>query len=47
MIYTKNLAKLARKAELKAEQYKIVTFQAFYSSHLRGKSHFEDDRTQN
>ena len=52
MIWIKSLAanyqqKLAGKAELKAEQDKIVKLQAFDSSHFLGKSHFEDDGTQN
>ena len=40
-------ATLATKAELKAEQDKIVTLQVFDSSYFRGKSYFEDDSTQN
>ena len=43
----KKLVKLATKAELNAEQDKIVKLQAFDSSYFRGKSHFEDDKTQN
>ena len=38
---------LAAKAELQAEQDKIVKLQAFDSSYFRGKSHFENDGTQN
>ena len=34
---------LKTKAELKAEQDKIVKLQAFDSSYFCGKSHFEDD----
>ena len=41
------LATLATKAELKAEQEKIVNPQAFDSSFFCGKSHFEDNGTQN
>ena len=41
------IATLAIKAELKAEQDKIKTLQAFDSSYFRGKNHFEDDSTQN
>ena len=43
----KKVETLARKAELKAEQNKITKWQAFNSSYFRGKSHFEDDGTQN
>ena len=43
----KYVAKLATKSELKAEQEKILKLQAFDSSYFRGKSHFEDDGTQN
>ena len=38
---------LATKAELKAEQAKITKLQVFDSSYFCGKSHFEDDSTQN
>ena len=38
---------LAAKAELKAKQDEIIKLQAFDSIHFRGKSHFEDDGTQN
>ena len=41
------LAALSTKAELKAEQDKIVKLQVFDSSHSLGKNHFEDDGTQN
>ena len=41
------VATLATKAELKTEQDKIVKFQAFDSSCFHGKSHFEDDDTEN
>ena len=43
----KYVAKLATKSELKAEQEKILKLQALDSSYFRGKSHFEDDGTQN
>ena len=43
----KQIATLATKAELKAEQDKITNFQAFDLSYFRGKIHFEDDGTQN
>ena len=43
----KNVATLATKAELKAEQDKIIKRQAFDSSYFGGKNHFEDDGTQN
>ena len=43
----KKVAALATKAELKAEQDKIIKLQAFDSSYFRGKSHFYDDGTQN
>ena len=42
----KKVATLAKKAELKAEQNKIMKLQAFDSSYFCGKSHFEDDDTQ-
>ena len=38
---------LASKAELKAEQDKITKLQAFDPTYFYGKSHFEDDTTQN
>ena len=38
---------MARKAELKAEQDKIIKLQAFDSSYFWGKSHFEGDGKQN
>ena len=38
---------LASKSEIKAEQYKTVKFQALNSSYFCGKSHFEDDGSQN
>ena len=41
------LATLPTKAKLKAQQEKIVKVQAFDSSSFCGKSHFEDDVTQN
>ena len=41
------LATLPTKAKLKAEQEKIVKLQAFNSNSFCGKSHFEDDGTQN
>ena len=37
----------ATKPKLKAEQDKIVKLQAFDSNYVHGKSHFEDDDTQN
>ena len=40
------VATLATKAELKAEQDKIIKLQAFDSSYFCGKSHFEDDGTE-
>ena len=43
----KKLAILAAKAELKAEQDKILKLQAFNWSSFRGKCHFEKDCTQN
>ena len=43
----KKIATLTSKAELKAEQDKIIRLQAFHSSYFCGKSHFEDDGTQN
>ena len=41
------VATLATKAELKVEQHKIIKLHAFDSIYLRGKSHTEDDGTQN
>ena len=38
---------MGTKVELKVEQDKITKLQAFDSSYFRGKSHFEDDGTQN
>ena len=38
---------MATKAELKAEQEKIIKLRTFDSSYFRGKNHFEDDGTQN
>ena len=43
----KKVATLATKAELKAEQDKIVKLQAFDSSYFHGKNKFEDDVNQN
>ena len=43
----KNLATLATKAELKAEQDKITNLPAFDSSYFQSKNHFEDYGTQN
>ena len=43
----KKLATLATKADLKAEQDKIVKLQVFDSSYFCGKIHFEDDGTEN
>ena len=43
----KKLATLATKADLKAEQDKIVKLQVFDSSYFRGKKYFEDDAKQN
>ena len=43
----KKVATLATKVELKAEKDKTIKLQAFDSSYFRGKSHFENDRTQN
>ena len=41
------LATLATKAELKAEQDKIMKLQGFDSHCFRSKIHFQDDETQN
>ena len=41
------LATLATKAELKAEQDKIMKLQGFDSHYFRSKIHFQDDETQN
>ena len=38
---------LGTKADLKAEQERIAKIQAFDSNYFWGKSHFEDDGTQN
>ena len=43
----RKLATLAAKTELKEEQDKIIKLQVFDSIYFRGKSHFEDDGTQN
>ena len=43
----KKIATLPTKAELKAEQDKIVNLKAFDSSYFGNNSHFEDDDTQN
>ena len=43
----KTVAILATKTELKVVQDKIIKSQAFTSSFFEGKSHFEDDDTQN
>ena len=43
----KKLPTLATKADLKAEQDKIVKLQVFDSSYFCGKIHFEDDGTEN
>ena len=40
------VATLVTKAELKAEQDKIIKLDAFDSSYFRGKSHFENDGSQ-
>ena len=42
----RNLVKLATKAELKAEQDKIVKIQTFDSSYFRRKCHFYNDGMQ-
>ena len=47
MIWIKKVATLATKTELKEEPDKIVKLQAFDSSDFYGKSHFEDNGTQN
>ena len=47
LIQIKKVVLLATKAELKAEQDKIIKLQAFNSICFRGKSQFEDDGTQN
>ena len=41
------VATFATKAELKGEQDKIIKLEALDSCYYRGKSHFEDDDTQN
>ena len=43
----KYIATLATKAELKAEQDKIVKLQVCDSIYFLGKSHFEEDGAQN
>ena len=43
----KKAATLATKTELKVEQNKIIILKGFDSSNFWGKSHFEDDGTQN
>ena len=43
----KKVVTLATKSELKAEQEKMIKLQEFDSSYFGGKSHFEDDDTQN
>ena len=43
MLISSNTAK----AELKAEQDKIIKLQVFDSSYVRGKSHFENNGIQN
>ena len=43
----KKKEKLAAKAELKAEQDKIVKLKSFDSSYFRGKKYFEDAGAQN
>ena len=45
--FNTKLASWAAKAELKAEQEKIVKLETFDSIHFCGKSHFEDDDVQN
>ena len=43
----RKVATLATKAELKAEQDKIIKLQAFNSSYFQGENHSKDDGTQN
>ena len=43
----KKVMTLATKAELKAQQDKIINLEALDSSCFRGKCHFEDNGTQN
>ena len=43
----KKVVTLATKAELKAEQDKIINLEALDSSYFCGKCHFEDNGTQN
>ena len=43
----KKVATLAATTEIKAEQNKIIKLKGFDSSNFWGKSHFEDDGTQN
>ena len=45
--FNTKLASWSAKAELKAEQEKIVKLETFDSIHFCGKSHFEDDDVQN
>ena len=45
--FKQKLSTLATKAELTAEQDEIVKLQAFDSNYVCGKSHSEDDGTQN
>ena len=47
LIQEKKIATLVTKAELKAEQDKIVKFQAFDSSYFSDKGHFQNDGNQN
>ena len=42
----KKVATLAIKAELRAEQDKLINLQALDSSYFPGKSNFKDDATQ-
>ena len=46
-ILNKKLATLETKVELKTEKDKIAKLEVFDSSYIKGKSHFEDDGTQN
>ena len=43
----RKIGKLAIKAELKAEQDKIIEIKAFESSYFWGKNHFKDHCSQN
>ena len=47
LIQEKKIATLVTKAELKAEQDKIVKLRAFDSSYFSDKSHFKNDGDQN